>query len=353
MSQIPEYWKEHLQKKIATIHKHQSNAGKNSASFALITDMHWEQNEHHSAALLQKILFDCSIPYFLNAGDLVSGHGLCPEQELYEEISDYRENFASIESKCLIALGNHDMAYSTFDAPLYYMENAPMQRFYEYYFRPMTMYCGRTFSEDGTYYYADDKAHKIRYIVLNSQEVISEESTEEGYAKYNRMRNYGFLQAQIDWLANVALQVPADVWFVVVCSHAGRITLLEEKEENEYNYSLVTNVLKAFNDHTAYTGEKTYDNPLKNAKISVDFTGKGGNLVGWFSGHSHRDRIQKIDGVMFVETTTDASYVAFLHHPGIRGTTNEHAFYVFTVDKATRTVYVTRICKGEDITFQF
>ena len=112
MQTIPTYWEEHLQNKIQTIHKLQVQAGKESVSFALVTDIHWDQNERHSAALLEKIMFDCSIPYFFNAGDLVSGHGLCPQEELYEEITAYREDFKAIESKCLITLGNHDTAGS-------------------------------------------------------------------------------------------------------------------------------------------------------------------------------------------------------------------------------------------------
>lgn len=353
MQTIPTYWDEHLQNKIQTIHKLQVQAGKESVSFALVTDIHWDQNERHSAALLEKIMFDCSIPYFFNAGDLVSGHGLCPQEELYEEITAYREDFKAIESKCLITLGNHDTAYSTFDAPAYYVENAPMQRFYEYYFRSATLYPNRVFSEDGTYYYADDAAHKVRFIVLNSHDIPAEEKTAEGHAKYNRMRHYGFLQKQIDWVASVALNVPSDDWFVVVCSHAGKIVLVEENDPNEYNYSLLAKVFHAFDKRTAFSGEETHEDPARNAKIAVDFTGKGGTFVGWFSGHSHADKIQKIDGVTFVETTTDASFVAWKKTPGIRGTTNEHAFDIFTIDKSARKVYATRIGKGEDRSFEF
>lgn len=353
MCKIPEYWQEHLREKINAVHENQIKAGKDGVSFALITDIHWDQNEHHTGAILEKVLFECSIPYFFNAGDLVSGHGLCPQEELYEEITAYRQSFAKIESKCLIVLGNHDTAYSTFDAPVYYAENAPMQRFYEYYFRPATQYAGRIFSPDGTYYYADDNSHNVRYIVLNSHDIVSEEITQEGHAKHNRMRNYGFLQTQIDWLVNEALQVPNSDWFVVVCSHAGRIILTDENEPNEYNYSLVTKIFKAFNDHTKFEGEETHEQSWRNAKVSVDFTGKGGNFVAWFSGHSHADNIRKYEGITFVETTTDASYVAWKKTPGIRGTTNEHAFDVFTIDKTAKKVYATRFGKGEDRTFEF
>ena len=223
MCKIPEYWNDYLQDKIKTIRKKQLSAGKDGTSFALITDIHWDQNEQHTGAILEKILLDCSIPYFFNAGDLVSGHALCPQEELYEEIASYRQAFSNTESKCLIVLGNHDTAYSTFDEPVYYAENAPMERFYEYYFRPYTIYPNRTFSKDGTYYYADDENHKTRYIVLNCNDIPSEETTEEGYAKYNRMRHFGFLQTQLDWLANTALAFAIVAWLAFSLSIATSI----------------------------------------------------------------------------------------------------------------------------------
>ena len=340
---IPSYWEKHLQEKIQTIHNHQIASGTKSASVALITDMHWNQNEYHSGAMLEKIMFECGIPYFFNAGDLVSGQGVCPPEMLFDEMLDYRYHFASIEHKCLMAEGNHDAAYSTFEGHGY-VENVSKELFHEYYFRPYTQYKDRVFGEDMSYCYADDTVRKIRYIVLNSHDTPSDEKTEEGFAKYNTMRYFGFLQKQIDWFANVALNVPDKTWSVVVCSHATYVGA--QNEEHEFNYALMAGVINAFKKHTRFSGKTEYDDPLLNAEISVDFTGKGGNFVAWLGGHVHINRITILDGITYVETASDASYEAYLQ-TGKRGKIQEHAFSVFTIDPVKHKVYVTRIGKGD------
>ena len=347
---IPTYWDEHLREKINLIHKHQITAGKTGASVALITDMHWCENEKHSGAIMEKVLFECGIPYFFNAGDLVSGAGIASPEQLISEVVEYREQFKNIEHKCLMVEGNHDSAHSTFEPPLYYVENMTEETFHEYYFRPYTVYPDRVFSEEISYYYADDKVHKVRYIVLNSQNVPNDDKTEEGYAKYNRMRNFGFLQKQVNWFANVALAVPDSSWNVVVCSHS---TYFGAKgEDNFYNYDLMINIINAFKKHTAYAGKTEHTNPLFNAEIRVDFTGKGGNFVAWLGGHRHSDHINTLDGVTFVDTTTDASYENY-KKLGKRGKIEEHAFDVFTIDTKAHKVFVTRIGGGKDREFEY
>jgi hypothetical protein len=347
---IPSYWDEHLKEKIDLIHRRQIAAGKSGASVALITDMHWCENEKHSGAIMEKVLFDCGIPYFFNAGDLVSGKGICSPQELFGEILEYREQFAAIEHKCLMVEGNHDSAHSTFEPPAYYVENMTEETFHEYYFRPYTQYKDRVFSDEISYYYADDTAHKIRYIVLNSQNVPNDEKTEEGYAKYNRMRHFGFLQKQVNWFANVALAVPDNTWSVVVCSHATYFGA--KNEENVYNYDLMMKVINAFQKHTSYAGKSEHENPLFNAEVAVDFTGKGGNFVAWLGGHRHKDHINVLDGITFVDVTTDASYENYMKL-GKRGKIDEHAFDVFTIDTKAHKVSITRIGGGEDREFEY
>lgn len=347
---IPAYWDEHLREKIELIHRRQITAGKSGTSVALITDMHWCENEKHSGAIMEKVLFDCGIPYFFNAGDLISGKGICSPQEIFKEIMEYREHFKAIEHKCLMVEGNHDSAHSTFAPPAYYVENLPEETFSEYYFRPYTQYKDRVFSDELSYYYADDTVHKVRYIVLNSQNVPSDEKTEEGYAKYNRMRNFGFLQKQVCWFANTALAVPDSTWSVVVCSHSTYFGA--KSEQNVYNYDLMMKIIDAFKKHTSYSGKTQHENPLFNAEISVDFTGKGGNFVAWLGGHRHTDHINVLDGITFVDVATDASYENY-KKLGKRGKIEEHAFDVFTIDTTAHKVYVTRIGGGADREFDY
>lgn len=355
LSFIPTYWEGALREKIAKIHKHQIEAGQDGASIGFVTDMHWRENEKRSPALLERVLGECSIPYFFNGGDLVSGCGLCTPDELVRDMVEYRKYMAPIEHKCLFVEGNHDACYSTFPAPKYYWQNLSADVLYEYFFRFESMYPDRVISEDGRYYYVDDKAHKMRYIVLSSQDVPHSEHDENGKVIFNKMRCYGFLQKQIDWFANVALDVPDKEWHVVCCSHA-LVTCKIQPEEGEirYNYDLMNGIINAFKKHTKFSGETSFENSLFNASVSVDFTGRGGVFVAWLGGHTHRDNIKVVDGIVNVSLMNDSCQNPNMAElPHVKITTNEQAVDIFTVNKKTKTVHVTRIGAGEDREFTY
>ena len=346
---IPEYWKEHLQQRIDRI---KSLESENCAfSFGLITDIHWCENEKLSAALMEEIINECGMRYFFNGGDLISGKGIVGPEELYDEIDDFFRTFSRIEKNCLSVEGNHERAYSTFEPPLYYVQNMKKADLLERYFKPYTKYSDRKFSKNGSYFYADDENNKIRYIALNSQDVPNDDETEEGFAVYNTLRNYGFLQEQVDWLAYEALSVPDPSWSVVVCSHAA--TPSDEGEKDfSYNYDIVLGVLDAFKNKRAYVAQEKHSNPLFDVSISADFSGKGGDVIAWVGGHRHKDYVKNKFGITIVETTSDASYENY-KKLGLRGSVGEHAFDIFTVDKSNRRVSVTRIGRGEDREFVY
>lgn len=348
MKNIPEYWREHLLFKINKIK--QLQADNKASSFGLITDIHWVENEKWSALLLEQIINECGIKYFFNGGDLISGKGIVDEEELYMEINSFLHAFSGIEKNCLSVEGNHERAYSIFEPPLYYVQNMKMADLRERYFKPYKKYPDRAFSDDGSYYFVDDESNKIRYIALNSQDVPNDDETAEGFAVYNSLRNYGFLQTQLDWLANVALDVPASSWSVVLCSHAA--TPSSEQNDFSYNYDVVIGILDAFANKRAFVGEEKHENSLFDVKVSADFSQKGGNVIAWVGGHRHNDYIKNKSGITIVETTTDASYENY-KKLGYRGTTSEHAFDIFTVDKKTRKVYITRIGRGNDREFEY
>ena len=100
---IPAYWQPHLTEKIAHIRALQ---GENTAGFGLIADFHCGENCMHSPALMEKLLADCEIPYFYNAGDFVSGMGIIAPQDLLMEIRVGRELFGRIAHKQLLQHGH-------------------------------------------------------------------------------------------------------------------------------------------------------------------------------------------------------------------------------------------------------
>lgn len=346
---IPSYWDDELATKISKIRNHQMEAGADSVSFGLITDIHWCDNAHHSAALLKEVLHKCSVPYFFNAGDIVSGFGICDKDFLFEELDSYREAFRDIEQNCLMVLGNHDAAYSTLEAPNYYAENLSFEEIYEYMFRYQTLYCDRVFGPGKLYYYVDDTYHKMRYIVLDTHDVPSEEKDEKGLPVYNKFRVEVFGQTQLEWLAHTALNVPDSDWTVTLSSH--------ETIVNGWKIGgseLVLGILSAFKNHTMFEGTEEVEDIGVKLSISADYTKKGGNFTAWVSGHTHCDYIENHNGIICVATLNDSMHKsAKSDFEKSRGTTSEQAFDIFTVDKKSRKVYITRIGAGKDREFDY
>lgn len=351
---VPYYWENHVVEKIKRIRDLQVKGGKESVSVGMITDVHCRCNEFASAPLLDRVLTDCNIPYYFDGGDCVSGCGLCDEQWLIDELQLLRRTYKNVEHKCLLAQGNHDMAYSTLGAPNYYKQNLPFNLFYEHYFRFETQYKDRVFSKNGTYYYADSVFHKTRFVVLNSQDVPSYEPLPDKTAKYNSMSHFGFLQEQMDWFVNVALQVPDKDWNVIVCSHVHISYKKEADHEKVYNMDVMRGIVDAFRKHTTYQGESHNEDSAFDVKVDVDFTGKGGNFVAWLGGHTHRDVILDCGGIVCVETTTDSKQNKEMNKiDTFMYSEHAQAFDVFTISPNEKKVYITRIGIGENREFTY
>ena len=344
---LPAYWEEHLQKKIRKLRNWKELAGSDGFCVAMITDFHWRENEKYSIIMLKRILQECDIPYFFQAGDVVSGAGICTKEAIWEELDEYKKAVGLLKEKCLCVEGNHDRAYSTFEPPAYYVENIPKTEFDDVYFSQIRQDGNKIYAQGG-YYYVDDEKKKVRYIVLNSQNVPNDETDERGYAKYNSMTNYGFLQKQIEWFAHIALDVPCKAWTVVVCSH---VSPNGAKYVRAYNYSLMINILRAFQKGDVYEGQEKHENPLFSGHIRVDFTNKSGNVAAWLGGHIHRDELQMENGIFCVDTTTDAAFVS--RYPEKKGTIKEQAFDVFVFDTKQRKCNVVRFGAGEDRGFSY
>ena len=348
---IPDYWQVHLEEKIARIHTLQVQAGISGTSFGLVTDFHCGDNCMHSAALMEKVLKECGIPYFFNAGDYVSGMGIIDPEDLIREIVVTRRLFSRIADKQLMVLGNHDMAYSTYEPPNYYAEFLTKEELEEYIFAPQRAFPNRVFGPGGAFF-ADDVDHKLRHITLNTHDTPSDEIGPDGFAVYNKFRLTGFRQDQITWFAEVALLLPDKDWTVVLCTHE---SIGADKGYVFYNQELMLGIIDAFRRHTAYRAETCYkDVAGYDAAISVDFSGKGGNFAAWVGGHWHRDDSRIWDGVLTIASVNDSMHNSalspFMHKPE---TITEQAFDIFTINKKEHKLYATRIGAGEDREFTY
>jgi len=214
----------------------------------------------------------------------------------------------------------------------------------------MAQYPDRVFGPTGTYYYVDEDVHKMRYIVLDTHIVPSDENHEDGTPVYHKC-NISLMQEELQWLANVALDVPASDWSVILCTHE----VPAETGLGPKNYDVAMGIIDAFRKHTKYEKTTHYeDAPHCDAHISCDFTGRGGNFIVWVGGHAHHDLIKDFNGIQTMTVNCDCTHnsklSAFEH---VAGTTTEQAFDILTVDKNNHKVYVTRIGCGENREFEY
>lgn len=340
---IPSYWNTQLDSKINTINALQKQIGYNGTSFAMITDIHWNDNAQNSPKILEKVMNECNVNYYFDGGDFCANPSGLTEAQQVAEIKSYNSAFSNIKGRRLLAKGNHDdnsinnkFADTITDLEMYdllYRSNSLNNNFKK----------GRT----GDYYYIDDEMTKIRYIVLNCIDIPYIQSGDG--LKYKGMDTWVFRQEQITWFTNVALNVPSNDYGVVVCSH---IPINQGLIKNDY---LLMNSLQAFNDKSTYQGSANIGTDFE-ASVNVNYTGKGGVAICWICGHNHQDKyITLPSNITFkmVCCLNDSLQVVSGQATKTRGTDTEQAFDIFTINKLTRTVNITRIGAGADRSFTY
>lgn len=84
--------------------------------------------------------------------------------------------------------------------------------------------------------------------------------------------------------------------------------------------------------------------------VDCDFSNAKGELVGYFSGHIHSDNVHSSYGFNIISTRCDAKeeHTESLKNERVAGTTTEQSFDVFTVNRATKKIYATKIGAGSN-----
>lgn len=309
---IPSFWQGAVDACIAKIKALQ--VGKHCVTFPFFSDNH--QRNGYSGVLIAHIMKECHIPYAFYCGDSISSGYIADEAEMIAQDKAFDTIMSYIPNgRFCRAVGNHD-GYWAVDAnnKNYYTD----AQNYELFLREESVAQNKHFGGDGTFYYVDDIASKVRFVVLDT--------------------NDGTVEAeQIAWLQNTALTFDEVGWAAVIISH--------QPISNHY-HALISNASDVIS--------------VVNAS-SVD-------IIGWFSGHIHRDRIytglaaNTTDdavgeplGFTQVTITSDNTSIAYddaTKHP----TANDdqsHAIDFVTVNRNTRAVNITRLGIGEDRIFTY
>ena len=179
---------------------------------------------------------------------------------------------------------------------------------------------------DEFYYYIDFPATKTRVMMINSCDAQASDPT-ASWGVYIYLT-----PTQIKWIAQTCLD--KDGWNFVFAFHVPSDPALDSYASSQDE---IQKIAKAINNNEIYTyGGETYDFSATTSKVL--FT---------ISGHGHRDGSNVLDGVLNIETTSDAYY-----HDDVwtrtQGTTSEQAFDVFVVDFDAGKLKAIRVGAGDD-----
>lgn len=351
---IPSYYNSEIERARNKVANDITNA--KCSVFAFITDQQSSFNEDKTHNMLENYtninyLADY-IPFnfIANGGDFINGN--TPKANTMEELKQYAKlTFETSVVPYGIVRGNHDdnSYYSMNNGSLYDDLITPLD-WYKNVIKYIERYPQFVFDNDnreGGYYYYDDENAKIRYIWINTYDTPAIRNNDGTY-KYDLMHTPAISNKQMQWLAHKALnfsskEVPSD-WAVIAFSHYVHGTTK--------NYSLLLNLLNAYEKGIAYTGS-TDDEDFA-CSINVDFASQGkGEFITFICGDTHEDR--GFSNLFFdINLITRRSSLADNYDaPRPIKTDQQDAFDIVVVDRETKQIRTTRFGSGEDAVFNY
>ncbi len=342
---IPSYWKDAIAEVETKIKALQDEGGADCVQFVWVSDTHCSEGSgasgNYSTAknvgrLANKLMNDLNIPFLVVTGDLTADVG---NTSTYPDNTDIDVFFDEIvkpvgKERVLSVLGNHDGVTYRTEGDL----NISKATRFNWFMRPFCEDFKRVWG-GGEYYYVDNTQGKTRFICLCSSNGLSD-----------IYRTACYDAEQLKWLAEEALNVP-DGYTVVVATHFP-LCLEDDSDADENgvldNVGYVTNHDAASAILTAFNNKTNYNGTVNNVTISKDYTNSTGVMCAVFAGHIHMDLINT-ELFEFPVIVIDSAGNKSENAKSFTNNSNaETCFDVVTINKATRTIYMTRLGVGED-----
>ena len=317
-NESPEYFKEQIQNKIDAYN------GIDACGFIFETDFHTKYNSMLSPAISKEIAKKTNIGYFFSGGDFPYAYGT-KEESIDDTVSGI-EALKTIRDtmKLFVVRGNHEITIKTtkdtgYTAPYEFTRELVMEANSD----------GAKVHKNTMYYYVDDETNKVRYICVDTCDAPQEpEDTAWGI-------HYGFSEEQAVWLANEALKVPDDEWYVIVLGHVSCVPEICGYEEV---LDPLRNIIK--------------DYKHKRSGKFADFTDYKGKFVAYICGHNHRDLDCVEDNTLFISTGCSGTFNDDVWKRE-EGNISEILLDIFALDKNAKKLYAIRIGAGADREFEF
>lgn len=253
--------------------------------------------------------------------------------------------FSSALCPVFLLKGNHDCNYNiSSDKRL--LDNVILDEDFAKLYQQNGKY-GEQRLNGSNYYYKDFEDKKIRLIGLDSSD-LPETTNADGTMMFNRFTQSGFQQAQLNWLANDALQVPNDYTVVITMHWPLNHTVYDYDDSGMINHGALKTILE---DFVTGCGHKTITSS-GSIPVAVDYVfATAGNLAGVLSGHRHLDQQKTINGVNYILTRCSlicGDNMIKEKRLEYDGTPSEDAFDIVSIDTDNRILTTTRFGAGSE-----
>lgn len=337
---LPSYYDSYFTTVASRINDVVSSSSRESDGFFFITDTHVADNALNGGNILCRLQELTHVKKVFWGGDAVCAFGT--KADLDKQIIIQEDYLKKCDEKGMLlkVRGNHD----------YLIMNSNDDRLNGYlYPESITnqhMLMGKKIKAvfvdniQDTYYYVDNKAANLRYIILSTTESLGEGVDVSSNVKNGLKRKEGTqrMKKQWDWLFTKALNTNMNI---VIISHIP-ISYICSRSGND-NYEL-RQALRAFKKRLQY-GE-------------YDFSNANANLVACIAGHSHVDSQEMNDGILFVTTSCDAFpdddgstknvAIDVITDKRGKGTIKEQLIDYYNIDIKNNIVSTLRIGGGKD-----
>lgn len=300
-------------------------------SFIFITDTHGTSNTWNSPQQIKYILQNTPIDKVIWGGDAISAYGDNIEQQ-WEWHCDAFDAIIKGYGKLYKVRGNHDFTIRTSENSDEGRTLSQHQTF-QYLFKDAPAGIVKNAEDpDGCYYYFDDDNSKIRYIIIDTDDSVSEGNVPWGV--WN-----GVHDVQLDWIANTAIASTPDNFDIIFVSHIPITDVTYDQ------YATYKNVFQLVN---AVSSKKIG----KIGSVYYDFSSlKGVKVLLYLSGHMHHDLQTYQNGVLHVVTASDAAYMDYMADPFVvdksgRYGANAQCFDGVCVDKSKEKISFIRFGVG-------
>ncbi|MBE6851057.1 MAG: hypothetical protein E7504_04875, partial [Ruminococcus sp.] len=322
---VPDFWENAVEDCISKIKSLQN--GRNTVTFAFFSDNH--QNTRYLGSLIGKVMQDCYTPYCFFGGDAIDSGTLANESDMIANDKAFDEalSIIPVERMCR-AVGNHDGYWVDNNGTKHWYTRPQI---YDLFLRQESVAQNKHYGGDGTYYYVEDLASETIFVVCNTNYNVNT-ATET------------LDNEQINWLSDVVFKEFNKSKTLVFISH--------QPITNNYHSNIYADTAHAIQN------------------LLTDKINDGWNVVGWFSGHIHADRIYQVDHTTNPEANDQITVslpwktvTIRADHTGlcrdedlihaIGNDDQSHAIDFVTINKDTRTVNITRLGIGEDRSFTY